>query len=178
MTAPPVSLAGLFAGFLRVGLSGFGGVMPWARRMMVEERRWLTEAEFVDILALCQLLPGPNIVNVSIAVGTRFHGVAGALAAFTGLMVAPVTLVIVLGLLYARLDHLVPLRAAFSGIAAVAAGMVIAMAFRIAGVLRGRPVAIAIALAAFLGAGVLRWPLGWLVLVLAPLSVIIAARSR
>jgi chromate transporter len=152
--------------------------MPWARRMMVEERRWLTEAQFVDILALCQLLPGPNIVNVSIAVGTRFHGVTGALAAFTGLMVAPITLVIVLGLLYAGLDHLAPLRAAFSGISAVAAGMVIAMAFRIAGVLRRRPAAIAIALVAFAGAGIMRWPLAWLVVVLAPVSVAIAARSR
>ena len=178
MPAPPVSLAALSTGFLRVGLSGFGGVMPWARRMMVEERRWLTEREFVDILALCQLLPGPNIVNVAIAVGARFHGAVGAVAAVAGLMVAPIALVTVLGLLYARLDHVAPLRAAFSGIAAVAAGMVIAMALRIAGVLRGRPVAVAVAIVAFVGAGLLRWPLGWLVLVLAPVSVALAARHR
>lgn len=178
MPAPPVSLAALSTGFLRVGLSGFGGVMPWARRMMVEERRWLTEREFVDILALCQLLPGPNIVNVAIAVGARFHGAVGAVAAVAGLMVAPIALVTVLGLLYARLDHVAPLRAAFSGIAAVAAGMVIAMALRIAGVLRGRPVAVVVAIVAFVGAGLLRWPLGWLVLVLAPVSVALAARHR
>ena len=177
MTPAPVTLAQLFFGFLRVALSGFGGVMPWARRMMVDER-WMSEAEFVDLLALCQLLPGPNIVNVSIAVGARFHGVTGALVAFAGLMVAPTVLVIALGVLYLQLGHLAPLRRAFSGIAAVAAGMVIAMALRIATVLRGRPLAVGIAVLAFVGAGILRWPLGWIVLGLAPLSILIAARTR
>ena len=175
MTPAPVTLTQLFFGFLRVALSGFGGVMPWARRMMIDER-WMSEAEFVDLLALCQLLPGPNIVNVSIAVGARFHGVTGAVVAFGGLMIAPAALVIALGVLYLELGHLAPLRRAFSGIAAVAAGMVIAMAMRMAIVLRGRPLAVGIAVLAFVGAGVLRWPLGWIVLGLAPLSILIAAR--
>ena len=178
MTPGAVTLPMLFFGFMRVALSGFGGVMPWARRMIVDERRWMTEAEFVDVLALCQLLPGPNIVNVAIAVGGRFQGVTGAVVAFAGLMIAPIALVIALGVLYLELGHLAPLRRAFSGIAAVAAGMVIAMALRIAVVLHGRPLAIAVALLAFLGAGVLRWPLGWVVLALAPLSILIAARTR
>lgn len=177
MTPASVTRAQLFFGFLRVALSGFGGVMPWARRMMVDER-WMSEAEFVDLLALCQLLPGPNIVNVSIAVGARFHGVTGAVAAFAGLMIAPTALVIALGVLYLELGHLAALRRAFSGVAAVAAGMVIVMALRIATVLRGRPLAIGIAILAFVGAGILRWPLGWIVLGLAPLSILIAARHR
>lgn len=178
MTPAAVTLPMLFFGFMRVALSGFGGVMPWARRMIVDERRWMSEAEFVDVLALCQLLPGPNIVNVAIAVGGRFHGVTGAIVAFAGLMIAPSALVIALGVLYLELGHLAPLRRAFSGIAAVAAGMVIAMALRIATVLRGRPLAVVIAILAFVGAGVLRWPLVWVVLALAPLSILIAARSR
>lgn len=161
-----------------MALSGFGGVMPWARRMMVEEKRWMSEAEFVDLLALSQLLPGPNIVNVAIGVGTRFHGAPGALVAFAGLMVAPVALCIVLGLLYARFGDLAPLRRAFPGIAAVAAGMVIAMALRIAPLLRGRRAALGIAVLAFLGAGIMRWPLGWVVLALAPLSIALAAWER
>jgi chromate transporter len=172
------SLGGLFFGFMRVALSAFGGVLPWARRMIVDDRRWMTDAEFVDILALAQLLPGPNIVNVSIGVGARFHGAIGALVAFGGLMLAPVALVIALGLLYLHVGQLAPLRRAFPGIAAVAAGMVIAMALRIAPLLRGRPAAIAIAALAFLGAGVLRLPLGWVVLVLAPISVALAAWGR
>jgi len=168
------SLGGLFFGFMRVALSGFGGVLPWARRMIVEEKRWMSDAEFVDLLALSQLLPGPNIVNVAIGVGARFHGAAGAVIAFAGLMLAPVTLMIVLGTLYLGFGHLAPLRRAFPGIAAVAAGMVIAMALRITPLLRRRRAAIAISVLAFLGAGVLRWPLGWVVLSLAPVSVALA----
>jgi chromate transporter len=177
VTGPP-SLRDLFFGFMRVALSGFGGVMPWARRMIVDDEQWMTNAEFVDLLALAQLLPGPNIVNVSIGVGARFHGAAGAVVAFSGLMLAPVALVIVLGMLYARFGHLAPLRRAFPGIAAVAAGMVIAMALRIAPLLRGRPAAVVITVLAFLGAGVMRWPLGWVVLGLAPVSIALAAWER
>src|SRR5579863_6568850 len=75
----------LFLAFLTVGLSGFGGVLPFARRMLVERRAWLSQAQFNETLALCQTLPGPNIVNVSVVVGARFAGVAGAVAAVTGL---------------------------------------------------------------------------------------------
>jgi chromate transporter len=175
---PAVSRSALFLGFLRVALSGFGGVMPWARRMIVEDKRWMGEREFLDLLALCQLLPGPNIVNVSIAVGARFHGISGALLAFTGLMLGPLTLIVALGLLYAGYGHAAPVRGALSGISAVAAGLVIAMALRMAGTLRARPVALVIALLGFTGAGILRVPLGWVVLVLAPLSVALAAAAR
>src|SRR5579883_667798 len=84
-----VGLGELFLGFLSVSLSGFGGVLPWAHRTLVEERRWMREAEFLDMLSLCQFLPGPNIVNVSIYVGSRYHGPLGAAVAFSGLMLAP-----------------------------------------------------------------------------------------
>ena len=87
----------LFLGFLSVGMYGFGGVLPWARRMVVEQRRWLTAAEFTDMLGLCQFLPGGNIMNVTIALGARFHGAAGAVTAFTGLMAAPFATVIAAG---------------------------------------------------------------------------------
>lgn len=152
--------------------------MPWARHMMVDEKRWMTDAEFVDVLAVAQLLPGPNIVNVSIGVGARFHGVPGAVMAFAGLMVVPVALVIVLGSLYARLDDLASFRGAFGGIAAVAAGMVITTALRIAPLVRGRPAAIVIAALAFVGVGILRWPLAWVVFGLAPLSLAVALWER
>lgn len=161
-----------------MALSGFGGVLPWARRMIVEDKRWMTEREFLDLLALCQLLPGPNIVNVSIAVGARFHGVAGSMLAFTGLMIGPLTIIVTLGLLYAAYGHVAPVRGALSGISAVAAGLVIAMALRMGGTLRGRPVALGIAVLGFVGAGILRVPLGWIVLLLAPLSVALAAVAR
>src|SRR5271170_6526978 len=84
-----ISRTELFMGFLFVGLRGFGGVLPWARQMIIEERHWLTEEEFTELYSLCNLLPGPNIVNVSIALGARFQGWAGSIAAFSGLMTAP-----------------------------------------------------------------------------------------
>ena len=65
------SLPQLFLAFLTMSLSGFGGVLPWARRMLVEERRWMTAQEFNDAYALCQFLPGPNIVNLSVVFGSR-----------------------------------------------------------------------------------------------------------
>jgi chromate transporter len=153
-------------------------VLPWARRMIVDEKQWMDELQFVEVLSIAHLLPGPNIVNVAIAVGARFHGVRGALTAFAGLMVVPVTLVIALGLLYARFGALAPLRSAFSGIAAVAAGMVITMGLRATMVLRGRHVAIVIAVLAFVAVAVLRWPLGWIVLALGPVGVAVAVWER
>src|SRR5690349_2770346 len=108
MTETPArpSLLALFLGFLSVGLFGFGGVLPWARRMVVEQRRWMTAAEFTDMLGLCQFLPGGNIMNVTIALGARFHGAAGAATAFVGLMAAPVAIVIALGVIYDRFAEL------------------------------------------------------------------------
>src|SRR5665647_1519263 len=90
--SPAVTTRELFVGFLQVGLSGFGGVLPFARRMLVDKRRWLTELEFNEVLSLSQFLPGPNIVNVSIIVGRRFQGPIGALAATLGLMLMPLIL--------------------------------------------------------------------------------------
>src|SRR5512143_3135201 len=89
-----VSTAALFFGFLRVGVSGFGGVLPFARRMLVERERWLTEQEFTEVLSLGQFLPGPNIVNVSVIVGRRFHGPLGALVATIALMAPPLAIVL------------------------------------------------------------------------------------
>ncbi len=83
-TRPDPSLYDLFAGFFVVGVFGFGGVLPWARRLIVEQRRWLTQAEFNEMLGLCQFLPGGNIMNVTVALGSRFRGVPGAAACPAG----------------------------------------------------------------------------------------------
>src|SRR5437764_14893246 len=90
----------LFLAFLKVGVSGFGGVMPFAHRMLVEKERWLDERGFLELLAVCQFLPGPNIVNLSIVVGRRFGGPRGSLAAFTGLILMPFVIIITLGVIY------------------------------------------------------------------------------
>jgi chromate transporter len=167
-------LSELFLGFLAISLSGFGGVLPWARRMLVEQRRWLGEREFAEALALCQFLPGPNIVNLSIIVGSRFRGVPGALAAFAGLVGVPLVIMIACGALYARFGHLETLRGALAGLAAGAAGLIVAMAAKMTVPLirEGQVAPLLFALAGFVAVGLLRLPLYWVVLVLAPTSIL------
>jgi chromate transporter len=175
--AAATSLA-LFKAFLAMGLSGFGGVLPFARRALVDRHGWLTAEDFTETLALCQSLPGPNIVNMSIVVGARARGWRGSLAAVTGLIGAPFAILIVLGLAYARFGGLPLVGRAIEGVAAAAAGLVVATAARMAEPLirsrfwRATPF---IALA-FLGVGVLRFPLIWVILALAPLSVAVVWR--
>src|SRR5215831_10860417 len=96
------TIGGLFNGFLLLGLTGFGGVLPLARHMVVEKRRWLTGVEFNELLSLCQFLPGGNIINLSVAIGLHFRGIAGAVAAIAGLIAAPTAIGVALGVVYAR----------------------------------------------------------------------------
>lgn len=168
----------LFAGFLGIGLCGFGGVLPWARRMVVEQRRWLSGPEFTDLLALCQFLPGPNVVNLAVALGARFRGPRGALAAVAGLLAAPVVIVVALGALYGRYGDHPAVRRAFAGLAAAASGLVLSMALRIAWPLRSRPAGVAAAVAAFAAIALLRLPLPPVLLVLVPVSVLVARFER
>ncbi len=177
----PESPGALFRGFLGVGLLGFGGVLPLARRMIVDDRRWLSASEFTDLLALCQFLPGPNICNLTIALGRRSHGLAGALAAIAGLMGAPFVVAIGLGVVYARFGSRPVVVHLFAGLAAAASGLVLATAMKI-----GLPLwrrarrwrGLAIAAAAFALIAVVRTPLLPTMLLLAPLSVGLHGRPR
>ncbi len=164
----------LFTGFLRVALCGFGGVLYWVRRVAVEERRWLGEAEFVDVMSLCQFMPGPNTVNLAMVLGLRFHGVRGALAAFAGLMVAPFVIVLCLGVLYTSYGELPLVQSVLRGIGAVAAGMMLAMGLRMALVARIRNVLCVVAIVAFSAVALLRLPLLAVLLLLAPAGVALA----
>jgi chromate transporter len=173
------STAELFLRFTQVGVSGFGGVMPWARRMLVEERRWLNAEEFSETLSLCQLLPGPNIVNMAVCVGTRFRGARGAFAALMGLMCAPFVIVLVLGALFTRYGDIPAISAAFRGISAAAAGLVVAMGLKMAASPRLRSPMVVFALAAFVSIALARLPLGLFLLAAIPASVASAVwRSR
>jgi len=167
------SIAELFRAFAGVSLSSFGGVLAWSRRMLVEDKRWMTAAEFNDVLALCQFLPGPNIVNVCAVFGVRVRGIAGALACLTGLLGPSIVLMIAAGTLYRSFGSLPELRGVLSGLAAAAAGMIIATAVQMAEPLRRfRPgPEHAVALAAFVAVGVLRLSLPLVLLVLVPASI-------
>ncbi|WP_459615332.1 chromate transporter [Bordetella sp. 2513F-2] len=168
----------LFRGFFLLGISAFGGVLPLARRMLVEKHGWLSEQEFVELLGLCQFLPGGNIINLSVAVGMRFRGVRGAVAAVMGLIAAPTVIVILLGMVYDRFQDDPHLQHMFAGLAAAAAGLLVSMAVKIARPLRGQRLGIAVALAGFAAIAWLRLPLLATMLVLTPVSILLVRRPR
>jgi len=184
--APPAALAKrpslfeLFRAFAIVSLSGFGGALPWARRMIVEQKRWMTTQEFNETFALSQFLPGPNLVNFSVVFGSRFGGVPGAAVALGGLLGPPLVIVTVLAALYAQFGDLEVLSRILAGIATTAAGLLIAVVAKMAAPLFTRrwnsgPV---IAILAFLGVAIMHWPLPWVFAVLAPISVTFAWFKR
>ncbi len=172
------SLGGLFHGFAQVGLSGFGGVLPWVRRMVVEQRRWLDAGEFTDLLALCQLLPGPNVGNLAVLLGARFHGWRGAAAAMLGLFAAPLVIIMVLGAIYERYAAVPQVQGAFAGLAAAASGLVLANAIKIALPMRNHAPSLVVAAASFLAIAWLRLPLFLVVGLLAPLGMLGAWQWR
>jgi chromate transporter len=168
---PRAGVPELFWAFLLVGLSGFGGVLPFVRHMLVDKRRWLSPSEFTEVLGLSQLLPGPNVVNIAIYVGARFSGATGASAAFLGLMVMPIVIVLCLGVAYTRYADLPAVADAFRGIASAAAGLVVAMAIKIAWPVLRSVRAVTIAALVFVAMTVLKVPLVWTLAVMAPVSV-------
>lgn len=155
----PRSPAHLFLAFNRLALRGFGGVLPWAQRTIVDEERWMTEGEFVEMLALAQVLPGPNVCNVALMVGDRFFGWRGAAAALAGMMAAPLGIVLALAVLHGRFAEHPTVVAALRGMGAVSAGLILAMAIRLLPSLRAGRAGWAFVAAAFAGVGMLRWPL-------------------
>ena len=139
----------LFRGFARVGLSGFGGVLPWARRLLVDIEHWLTAEEFNVLLGLCQFLPGPNVINLAVAVGVRFCGWRGAVAAALGLMLGPFLIALLLGVLYARYGEIPAVQSVLYGVTLVGAGLIIATGLRMALNVKQRGVYLPFTLAVF-----------------------------
>lgn len=168
------STAELFLGFFAVGVMGFGGVLASARRLVVDQRQWLSASEFTDLLGLCQFLPGGNIMNLSVALGARFRGLPGAIAAFSGLMSGPVAIVILLGMAYDRYKDVPTVRGAFTFLSAAAAAFMLATALRIAAPLWFKPLGVGIAAATFTGIAILGWPLVVVLPIVAAASVALA----
>lgn len=179
-TAPPASspptLLDLFLAFALISLCGFGGVLAWSRRMLVDERKWMTPEEFNDAYALCQFLPGPNVVNLSVVFGRRIRGPVGAAVALVGLIGPPFVIVAFIGLLYSRFGEIAALQRMLLGVAAAAAGLVMGTCAKMARPLFDDRLGLAplVALATFASIGVMRWPLYWALAVLVPLSIAIA----
>jgi len=172
--ARPGSLTELFTAFTLLALQGFGGVLAVAQRVLVEERRWLTRDDFIEILAIGQVLPGPNVVNMSLMIGDRFFGWRGAAVALAGMMCVPTVLVLILAAIYMHYAADPAVAGALKGMGAVAAGMIVGTALKLAPVLRGnpmgRPASLAIAAIVFAGIALLRWPLLRVLLVVGVLA--------
>jgi chromate transporter len=169
---PIPSHADLFLAFFKITLSGFGGTLAWTRRMFVEEKRWMTAEQFNEDYALCQFLPGPNIVNLTSVFGSRMRGPTGAMAAWAGFLVVPFCMMLAAGMLYERFGDVEAVRRALGGIAPAAAGLIIATVAKMATpMFRSIGPAPFVLLATAFAIGLMRWPLIVVMLVMAPTSV-------
>ena len=179
-TSLPPGLIALFVAFAKMSLAGFGGVLVFARRGIVEQHRWMTADEFNETFALCHFLPGPNIVNLSVVFGARFRGLAGGIAAFAGLVGPPVVIVTILGVLYAHFGQVDALRRILAGVSCAAVGLLISVVFRMMMPLVKRRdlVALVVMVAVFVAIGLVRLPLPAVLLVAIPLSLAITIVAR
>jgi chromate transporter len=163
----------LFVAFAKMSLAGFGGVLVWARRGIVDQHRWMTAEEFNETFALCHFLPGPNIVNLSVVFGSRFRGIAGGIAAFAGLLGPPMVIATILAALYARYGEIDALRRILAGVSCAAVGLLISVVFKMMMPLikKRDAVGLVILVAVFIAIGLVRLPLQVVLLVAIPLSL-------
>ena len=148
--APAPDLRQLFVGMLKVALSAFGGgLSAWSQRIVVEQKRWMSDEEFLTGLTVARLFPGPNQINMAVYIGANFRGLPGALAALAGMLLVPFTLLMALGLLYFSVHTLPAVDRVLAGVVAAAAGMALSMGFKILGEYRKDPVALGLAALVF-----------------------------
>ena len=166
----PSSKKELFVAFTLLALQGFGGVLAVAQRVLCEQKRWLTREQFVDILAVAQVLPGPNVCNVALMIGDRFFGWRGAFAALAGMMAVPLVIVLMLTAVYAQYALNPAVSGALRGMGAVSAGLIVGTGLKLVGALRSNPMPLPVCggflVAAFAAVALLRWPLVWVILAL------------
>src|ERR1700748_79599 len=176
----PPSLMALFVAFAKMSLAGFGGVLVFARRAIVEQHRWMTAADFNAAFAWCHFLPGPNIVNLTMVFGSRFRGLPGGIAAFAGLLGPPVVIMTVLAALYARFGDVEVLRRVLAGVSCAAVGLLLSVAFRMMTPLikRRDAAGLIVLVAVFVAIGIARLPLPAVLLVAAPISIAVTVMIR
>jgi chromate transporter len=176
----PQSLTELFTSFTLLALQGFGGVLAVVQRELVERKRWLTQEEFLEDWAVAQLMPGPNVVNISLMIGARYFGWRGALAALAGMLLAPLALLLLLALAYAQYATHPMMVGALRGMSAVAAGLIGATGLKLMGGLKnnplGRAVCLAMLSACFAAIALLRLPLVYVLLGLGGIGWALAYR--
>ncbi|MDO8065854.1 MULTISPECIES: chromate transporter [unclassified Janthinobacterium] len=177
----PASLADLFFSFTWLALQGFGGVLAVIQREMVERKRWLTQEEFLEDWAVAQIMPGPNVVNLSLMVGGRYFGLKGALTALAGMLAVPLVIVLVLGVLYTRFGDNPQMAGALRGMAAVSAGMIAATGVKLATALVRHPLplwlTLSITVLGVLMVAIFRWPLLYILLGLGGIGCLLTYRK-
>lgn len=176
----PASLTDLFVSFTLLALQGFGGVVAIVQRELVERKQWLTHDEFLEDWAVAQVMPGPNVVNLSMMIGGRYFGLPGAMAALAGMLAVPLVLVLLLAVLHARIGQHPGVAGAFRGMAAVSAGMFAASALKLSGALARNPMpaawCAALAAAGFVLVALLRLPLAYVLLGVGGLGCVLCYR--
>jgi chromate transporter len=164
----PKSKMDLFLSFTWLALQGFGGVLAVVQRVLVEEKRWMSKEQFVEDWAVAQIMPGPNVVNLSLMIGGRYFGLAGALAGLAGMLTAPLIVVLLLAIAFGGVSDAAWAQGALRGMGAVSAGLIAAVGLKLISALKtnpmGMPVCIGLAVLSFVGVGVMRWPLAWVLL--------------
>jgi chromate transporter len=180
LTSNPPDLIALFVAFAKMSLAGFGGVLVWARRGIVDQHKWMTAEEFNETFALCHFLPGPNIVNLSVVFGSRIRGIPGGIAAFAGLVAPPMMIMTVLAALYVRYGEIDALRRILAGVSCAAVGLLIAVVFKMMMPLIKRRdlIGLIVLVAVFVAIGLLRLPLQAVLLVAIPLSLALTIVMR
>lgn len=164
----PTSLADLFWSFNRLALQGFGGVLAVVQRELVEKKQWLTPQKFLEDWAVAQILPGPNVINLSLMIGERYFGVRGTLVAMAGMLMFPMVVVLALAAVFVGVSDIAEVQGALRGMGAVAAGLIVATGLKLIAALKnnsmGALVCYAIAAATFIAIALLHIPLAWVLL--------------
>ncbi len=177
----PKSLTDLFVSFTLLALQGFGGVLAIVQRELVEKKRWMTREEFIEDWAVAQIMPGPNVINLSLMIGSRYFGLKGAMVALAGMLTVPLVLVLLLGVFYAHFASHPGAAGALRGMGAVAAGLIAATGLKLFAALKsnvlGIRTCVAFGAACFAAIALLRWPLAYVLLGLGGLACVMAYRG-
>jgi chromate transporter len=175
---PKPSRLAVFLAFLKIGVSAFGGALPWARRILVEEKNWFEDREFTDILTVCQAVPGPNVVNVSVFIGTRYYGVLGGLIGFLGIVGVPLCILLALNELYHSFAHVVQVKSAMKGMSIVATAYLVYMSLKTAKPFQRNLIAIALCVVAALLSALAHWHMALVLVVCGVVGVMLSRYKK